>query len=104
MSTLSRLKSCSLDKLQLLLDRLDAEENNLVQERRKLEGLIDKAYAKTSDDILKIHNGDYLIDVEILEIYFNKFSQFIDSKIISDTIINTTGLFVGIGLHKIYYK
>ncbi|MCH2026113.1 MAG: potassium channel family protein [Verrucomicrobiales bacterium] len=67
MSTLSRLKSCSLDKLQLLLDRLDAEENNLVQERRKLEGLIDKAYAKTSDDILKIHNGDYLIDVEILE-------------------------------------
>lgn len=40
---------------------------------------------------------------EILEIYFHKFSQFIDSKIINDTIINTTGLFVGIGLHKIYY-
>lgn len=39
---------------------------------------------------------------ELLEYYLHRFSQFVTSKIIRDTIINITGLFVGIGLHKIY--
>jgi len=41
---------------------------------------------------------------EIFELLLSKTSRFIDSKIINDTIINNIGLFVGIGLHKIYYK
>lgn len=42
---------------------------------------------------------------EFVEMILNKtVSKYIDAKLVSDTIINTTGLFVGIGLHKTFYK
>jgi hypothetical protein len=41
---------------------------------------------------------------ECIEFGLNNISPFIDSKIIEDTIINTIGVLVGIGIYKLYPK
>ena len=41
---------------------------------------------------------------EIAEIGLNKFSKYIDSKIVEDTMVNTSGLIFGLILFKFYPK